>query len=77
MEDLSPFTNLFGLDITRPFSLQVSLHQLDAKLIRALSLVECNLDLIPLDFLNGNEQVIQSMKTAGSTLNFSRQPGET
>jgi len=46
-------------------------------MVGALSLVECNLDLIPLDFLNGNEQVIQSMKTAGSTLNFNRQPGET
>jgi len=46
-------------------------------MVCALSLVQSNLDVVSLRFQARDEQVIQSIKTAGSTLNFSRQPGET
>lgn len=45
-------------------------------MVGALSLVESNLDVAALRFQARNEQMIQSVETAGSPLYFSRQPRE-
>jgi hypothetical protein len=60
------------LNVTRTFSFQDSLYQLEAKMVGALSLVESNLDVVTLRFQARNEQMIQSIETAGSPLYFSR-----
>jgi hypothetical protein len=46
-------------------------------MVGALSLVQSNLDIVSLRFQARNEQMIQSVETAGSPLYFSRQPRVT